>query len=212
MIILFAHQKGGVGKSTLAINLSYMMKCPIIDLDSQNSSMLFNQIRNMNKMETLECLIPKNIAELDTITKKYKSNKNNLIVIDSGGYDSQINRFTLANADLIITPVGISQIEIFGLQKFRNILKEASNILGRIIKTNVVINNVDIRSKKRINELKEYIKGDSIYFNLLDSIVYSRSDFKLTYSKGLTIEEFNRKGKAFKEILSFANEIKHLIE
>ena len=45
MIVLYSHQKGGVGKSTLAINHAYFKNCSIIDLDSQNSSMLFNQLR-----------------------------------------------------------------------------------------------------------------------------------------------------------------------
>ena len=48
---------------------------------------------------------------------KYQDNKDNLLIIDSGGYDSQINRMALVEADILITPVGISQIELFGLTK-----------------------------------------------------------------------------------------------
>ncbi|BBJ29093.1 ParA family protein [Athalassotoga saccharophila] len=212
MIILFAHQKGGVGKSTLAINYAYANQCAIIDLDSQHSSVLFNQLRTLNKRETIECLTPTNIAEIESVLSIYKGRTDNLIVIDSGGYDSQINRFILAKADLIITPVGISQIEIFGLQKFRNILKEASDILGRLISTCVLINNVDSRSQKRIEELKLYIKNNPQYLNLLDTVIHSRNDFKVAYEHGLTVLELKPHSKASKEMQLLITEINSLIQ
>ena len=153
MILLYSHQKGGVGKSTLAINHAYFKGCSIIDLDSQNSSMLFNQLRKMNDMKSIECFTADTVDEFKELVKDYKSNKENMIIIDSGGYDSEINRLALISADIIITPVGASQIELFGLQKFRNILNDASDATGTNVKTHVLINNVDSRSKKKISEL-----------------------------------------------------------
>ena len=121
MIVLYSHQKGGVGKSTLAINHAYSKGCSIIDLDSQNSSMLFNQLRKMQNRENLDCYTSNSINEFNEMIKPFKANKENMIIIDSGGYDSEINRLALISADIIITPVGVSQIELFGLQKFRGI-------------------------------------------------------------------------------------------
>lgn len=103
------------------------------------------------------------------------------------------------------------QIEIFGLQKFRRILKEASEALGFILKTNVLLNNVDSRSKNKLKELKEYIKENDTYFNLLDSVVYTRADFKNSYGDGLTVKELNQKGDAYNEINSLVKEINQLI-
>ncbi len=212
MIILFAHQKGGVGKSTLAINYAYTKKCSIVDLDNQHSSVLFNQLRKLNKRDTIKCFTPTNINEIDSILSEYKEKKDNLIVVDSGGYDSQVNRFILASSDLIITPVGISQIEIFGLQKFRNILKEASDILGRSINTNVLINNVDSRSKKRTEELRLYIKNNSQYLNLLNTVIHSRNDFKISYEHGVTVLELKSHSKSAQEIQQLITEINSLIQ
>ena len=95
MILLYSHQKGGVGKSTLAINHAYFKGCSIIDLDSQNSSMLFNQLRKMNDMKSIECFTADTVDEFKELVKDYKSNKENMIIIDSGGYDSEINRLAL---------------------------------------------------------------------------------------------------------------------
>jgi len=215
MIVLFSHQKGGVGKSTIAINFAYQIQkkyddINILDLDSQHSAVLFNQLRTSEKLPIIQC-VTQNEVNLTEFLSKYRANKNNLLVIDSGGYDSDINRTALIKADIIITPVGISQIEIFGLQKFRKILKDASEALGKKIKTNVLLNNVDSRSKSKLKDLQDYIIEKHNYFNLLESTLYSRADYKNSYGEGLTVKELNKKGQAQKEIEKFTKEIYTLL-
>jgi len=215
MIVLFGHQKGGVGKSTVAINTAYHLQkkykdLMLLDLDSQNSAILFNQLRMSENLPTIKCVKESDI-DFSNFIDAYSGNQDNLLIIDSGGYDSDINRAALIKADIIITPVGISQIEIFGLQKFRKILKEASEALGKKIKTNVLLNNVDSRSKNKLRDLREYVKENNKYFNLLDSIIHTRADFKNSYGDGLTVKEFNKKGTAAQEIKQLNKEILNLI-
>ena len=215
MIVLFGHQKGGVGKSTIAINFAYHIQkkykdLALLDLDSQNSAILFNQLREREKLPCITCIKDDDI-DFKELISIYSKNKNNLLVIDSGGYDSDINRAALIRADLIITPVGISQIEIFGLQKFRKILKEASQALDKTIKTNVLLNNVDSRSKNKLKDLREYIKDKSNYFNLLDTTLHTRADYKNSYGEGLTVKEYNKKGAAQEEIKQLVKEIYKLL-
>ena len=215
MIILFGHQKGGVGKSTIAINLAYSIQkkfkdLALLDLDSQNSAKLFNQLRDSENLPTIKCV---NASEIDfsDFIGEYAKTKTKLLIIDSGGYDSDINRAALIRADIIITPVGISQIEIFGLQIFRKILKEASEATGTRVKTNVLLNNVDSRSKNKLKDLKEYILKNDKHFNLLNTILYTRADYKNSYGNGLTVKEFNKKGSASQEIKQLTKEILKLI-
>jgi len=215
MIVLFGHQKGGVGKSTIAINFAYQIQkkykeIAILDLDSQNSALLFNQLRVSQILPIITCY-KENEIEFEPFIKQYQNDSSNLLVIDSGGYDSDINRAALIKADIIITPVGISQIEIFGLQKFRKILKEASEALGTTVRTNVLLNNVDSRSKTRLKDLKDYIQEKDKHFNLLDTILYSRADYKNSYGEGLTVKEFNKKGTAAQEIKQLTKEILKLV-
>lgn len=216
MIVIFGHQKGGVGKSSVAINFAYQMQkkfkdLTLLDLDSQNSTILFNQLRSSQNLPTIKCVKETDI-EFSKLISNYSKNKDNLLIIDSGGYDSDINRAALIKADMIITPVGISQIEIFGVQKFRTILKEASEALGTTIKTNVLLNNVDSRSKKRLKELKKYIASNTTYFNLLETVIHSRADFKNSYGEGLTVKELNKKGDAQDEIKQLSKEIYNIIK
>jgi len=215
MIVLFGHQKGGVGKSTVSINVAYQLQkkyknLVLLDLDSQNSAILFNQLRISENLTTIKCVTESDI-DFNSFIDEYAKNKDNLLIIDSGGYDSDVNRAALIKADIIITPVGISQIEIFGLQKFRKILKEASEALGVKIKTNVLLNNVDSRSKNKLRDLREYIKENNKYFNLLESVIHTRADYKNSYGDGLTVKEFNKKGTAAQEIKQLTKEILKLI-
>ena len=215
MIVLFGHQKGGVGKSTISINFAYTINKQykdilLLDLDSQNSVKLFNKLRLYNKQNIINC-IKENDTEFNILISKYKGKKNNLLIIDSGGYDSEINRKALIKADIIITPVGLSQIEIFGLQIFKNIIKKASLALNKNIKAYIVLNNIDSRSKKALLELKEYINKNNKYFTLLNTILYTRNIYKKSYGEGLIVKELDKKCKATKEIEKLTKDIKYII-
>ena len=215
MIVLFGHQKGGVGKSTVAINVAYQLQKKykdliLLDLDSQNSAILFNQLRMSENLPIIKCVKESDI-DFSNFINEYSGNKENLLIIDSGGYDSDVNRAALIKADIIITPVGISQIEIFGLQKFRKILKEASEALGVKIKTNVLLNNVDSRSKNRLKDLREYVQSKDTYFNLLQTTLHARADYKNSYGDGLIVKEYNKKGAAQDEIRQLSKEIYKLL-
>lgn len=215
MIVYVAHQKGGVGKSTVSINVAYILAkmlqdIAILDLDSQHSSKLFNELRKQNDLNCVDCFTANDI-DFNLFISKYKGNKENILIVDSGGYDNDVNRSALVKADIIITPVGISQIEIFGLQKFRNILKEASIAMDKNIKTHILLNNVDPRSKKSIESLQEYIQENNKHFILLDTVLHSRADYKTSYGEGLTVGELNQNSKATQEIKALSNEIFNLV-
>ena len=211
MVILYSHQKGGVGKSTLAINHAYIKNYPILDLDSQNSSILFNKLREQISAPLLECFSVKDTDALKKLLHPYQKDVKQHIIVDSGGYDSQINRMALLLSDIIITPVGLSQIELFGLQKFRKVLQQAKEHTGKNYISHALINNVDSRAQSKIEEVKEYIKNNGEYFNLLDTIVHARANIKYAYGEGKTIDEFAPNSKASTEILNLTQEIEQKI-
>ena len=209
MIVNVAHQKGGVGKSTIAINLAVSLKADILDLDNQHSCMLFNKIRKANSLDPLNCISCDEEIKIDSVLKQYHDSKT--LIIDSGGFDSKNNRLALIKSDLIITPVSPSQIELFGLQKFERILKEASDTLKTSIKTNVVINNADARSKGTTQGVQEFIEENPTYLNLFKTVVHSRADFKKAYASGYGVTELDKKGKASSEIQQLSKEIRYML-
>jgi chromosome partitioning protein len=176
----------------------------IIDLDSQRSSILWNKIRTSNGRKSITCFTVTDEKEMKKIIEE-NADKN--IVIDSGGYDSGITRMAILMADVILTPVSPSQVELFGLQKFGKVIQEISSKVGSEIQANVVINNADTRSKNSIQKLQDFVTENSHYFNLLDTVIHSRADFKKAYGEGLSVIELDSKGKAATEINQLVKEL-----
>jgi chromosome partitioning protein len=179
-VITIAHQKGGVGKSTIAINLAVELsqKYPlkVIDLDYQKSITIFNETRKEKGLKPLEIIHIETQKELIDFLK----NNQDLVLIDSGGFDSDLNRISILGADLVITPVSNDLIEIYGLEAFKRILKELKEIEPDI-KSYVLLNRIDPKATKSIEELKKYIKNNKNYFNLLESVLRRRTDFSKSF-------------------------------
>ena len=202
MIITVAHQKGGVGKSTIATNLAVEMQLPIIDLDSQHSCYLFSLLRKEEQGKTLQVFTPETVEEIKGILKNMIHDK---VIIDSGGYDNDLNRFALLISDIVITPVSPSQIEVFGLLKFAEIVEEAKKHNSSLM-VHVLINNADPRCSGENRKLQQFIE-ESGNFELLKTKLHRRADYRRAYSEGLSVCEYNPTGKSCKEIKSLITEI-----
>lgn len=205
MIINIAHTKGGVGKTAIATNLSIAFAAPILDLDIQQSSNRFFQIREEEGLNTL----PVYNHLTNELINKYKSNPKHHLIIDSGGMDNDIIRNGLEVADLIITPVSLSQVEIFGLEDFNDLLN-SSDIIQRT-KTFVLLNNVNLRAKKEIVMARDLIEGE-FDFKLLATMLGSRKAYKEAYSLGRNTVELSPSSPAGQEIISLTNELKKHIK
>lgn len=205
MIINIAHTKGGVGKTAIATNLSIAFAAPILDLDIQQSSNRFFKIREEEGLNTL----PVYNHLTNELIDRYKSNPKHHLIIDSGGMDNDIIRNGLEVADLIITPVSLSQVEIFGLEDFNDLLN-SSNIIQRT-KTFVLLNNVNLRAKKEIVMARDLIEGE-FDFKLLATMLGSRKAYKEAYSLGRNTVELSPSSPAGQEIISLTNELKKHIK
>ena len=201
MIINIAHTKGGVGKTAIATNLSIALASPILDLDIQQSSNRFFQLREEEGLNTL----PVYNHLTDELIEKYKSNPKHHLIIDSGGMDNDVIRKGLE----IITPVSLSQVEIFGLQDFNDLLN-SSDIIQRT-KTFVLLNNVNLRAKKEIIMARNLIE-EEFEFKLLDTMLGSRKAYKEAYSLGRNTVELSPTSPAGQEIISLTNELKKHIK
>jgi len=212
MIIAISHQKGGVGKSTLAYNLSVELSkkysVNVIDLDVQQTVTACNVIRSKFGQKKLNVLSfddkKKFIEFLNT------DNERNITIIDTGGFDSGLNRVAMYAADMIITPVSTEFLEVIGLEKYKKILKEVSRKVGKNIKTFVVLNKIH-HAQQNFGDIKDFISKSPNQFTLMNSVIRRRSDFTISLSHGFSVCEFDDKSDSSKEMKSFISEISKIL-
>lgn len=208
MLISIAHTKGGVGKSTIALNLAIQLQdeynIEIVDLDFQQTVSYTNRLRD-------KALKVKSFDSLKKLEKYILNDKDSRIsIIDVGGFDSDINRMAIIMSDIVITPVSDGATEILGLIRFEKILDEISKTMNENIKTMVLINNIDPK-KRKLDDLIDYIKENK-HFNLFKTVLRRRADYGKALDKGLGVIEYDKKSKASKEFISFSKEVEKTIK
>jgi len=208
MIISVSHQKGGVGKSTLAYNiaveLSKLYPVEIVDLDVQQTLTACNIIRS--KFDQQKLLIHNFSENKKFIEYLNKDNDQKITIIDTGGFDSGLNRVAIYASDYILTPVSTEFLEIIGLEKYKKILKEVSQKIGKQIKTHVVLNKIH-HAQQNFEDISEFINNASEQFELLNSKIRRRSDFAISLSHGFSVCELDNSSDSSREIKELINEI-----
>ena len=211
MILTLSHQKGGVGKSTIAWNLAFelgkIIDIKIIDLDIQQSLSVANEIRINNSLPSLPIKTAKSPDDLTGLIQNDTDKQ--LIIIDSGGFDSSFNRIAIIAADMIITPISDKPFDLMGLKKYEEILQTLSSIQKETIQSHIIFNSIN-PSMRRFEDLIEFVEN-SKHFKPLKTILRQRVDYANSIGSGKTICEYKPTSKAAQEILTLTKEVKEIL-
>ena len=204
MIITIAHSKGGVGKSLLAWHLAIGMKVPIVDLDFQRTLVYTNNLRKANGYKKLKIIQPQSPEEFIELMDNWPEDKH--IIIDVGGFDSNLNRAAIYISDIIITPAVDRVTEMAGLYKFHQIIEELSDKMKTNIVADILLNDVSPSAKDFtvMEELVENLK----HFRLMKTVIAHRADFYKMMEEDRGVTEIEGKSKAKKELKQLIKEIK----
>lgn len=210
-VISVVNQKGGVGKSTIACNLAVCAvndgkRTLLIDADPQGSSLSFRAIREADDLKAVSITQP-------TIHKDIGDFENfDLVIIDAGGRDNTLFRSAISAATkgLLLIPVLPSQYDIWAAEDTFNVLKELRVYLDipAYAVFNQTIQNTTV-SKEAKETLEEITAENDI--KLLETVLYSRVDYKKSISQGLGVSEYQPKGKAAEEMNTLYCEIKGIL-
>ncbi len=208
MILLLGGEKGGTGKSTIAVNLAVWLARKgadviLVDTDRQRTASHFIDRRNqLNGIPTVHCAEKHGNVFNTTrdLAKRYDQ-----VIIDAGGRDSEELRTALVAANLVYCPLKASQPdletsvhmnELVKLARGMNSALEARAVIS-MGPTNPVIHEAQ-EAQEILTELPE--------FKLSDIVVRDRKVYRDAMVEGRGVIEMDNP-KATAEIEGLAKEI-----
>jgi|TARA_B110000438_G_scaffold97318_1_gene96387 chromosome partitioning protein len=203
-VITISQQKGGTGKTTLAVHLAiafikyHGLKVAIIDTDPQGSLGKWFMIREERKVSN-ENLTFKTAslwgAQYESKTLK---NDHDVVIIDTPPKIESDARPSIEAADLVLIPMAASHLDFWATGAIVDIAKKANK------KILVQINRSSQRSKL-INKTNDFIK--SLDLSSTKTIIGNRQIYTSSMGEGKTAVEKQKKGSAVEEIKNLSEQI-----
>ena len=204
MIIAVQNQKGGVGKTTLAIHISYVLssfknRVLLIDADPQGSSRDWAAAREEQPPFSLVGLDRPTIhRDLPNLAEGYDH-----VVIDGPPRVTDLARSAIVAADLVVIPIQPSPYDVWAAVEVINLIKEAS-VFKESLKSVFVIN------RKIVNTAigRDVVEALSEYSIPVAKVgVCQRVAFAESAASGQTVMELDRKSSASREITALVKEL-----
>ena len=203
-VITIAQQKGGTGKTTLAVHLAlafikyHNLKVAIIDTDPQGSLGKWFMIRS--EMNVANGGLTFKTASLwgAQYESKILKQQHDIVIIDTPPKIEADARPAIEASDLVLIPISPSPVDFWATEPIIEIAKRAKK---RIV---IQINRPNPRAKLR-KKTYAYIKD--LGMEKTNTLIGHRQIFVSSMGEGKTVIEKQRKGKAAQEIAELSSEI-----
>ncbi|WP_432415199.1 ParA family partition ATPase [Chromohalobacter israelensis] len=204
MIIGVLNQKGGVGKTTLSVNLAASLarsgaRVLLIDADPQGSALDWAAARQSDPLFAVVGLPKPSIhKELPVVGEGYDH-----IVIDGPPRVTDLARSAIMASDVVLIPVQPSPYDIWAAEEVVSLVEEASHF-KEILKSCFVINR-KIANTAIGRDVREALESYSV--PTLEASVVQRVAFAEAAAVGKAIYEEDRDGVASREIEAVLSEV-----
>lgn len=202
MILSVGNIKGGVGKTTLAINIAIGRALAgrdvlLVDGDEQQTALTFTALRAEKLGQAGYTAVSLQGTALRSQVRQL-AGKYDDIVIDVGGRDSGSLRAALTVSEVVLVPVQPRSFDLWASEQIADLIKEARE-LNTSLRALAVLNIADSAGSdnKDAAELLKEIGG----LEVLPLTVVRRKSFPNAASAGRAVMEYSPKdGKAIDEI------------
>lgn len=202
MIISCGGIKGGVGKTTTAINITILQALQgrdvlLVDADSQETASDFTIQRGERLGSTGYTAVKLHGSAVRTETlglaKKYDD-----VIIDVGGRDTAGQRAALTVSDIFIVPMAPSSFDVWTLEKVEELIEETL-VYNEALISICFLNRADPRGAD--NEEAAEIARQLKYIRYVDTPLGNRKAFRNSAAQGLSVVEMTPKDqKAIAEV------------
>lgn len=203
-VISILNQKGGVGKTTLAVHLATALarkgkRVLLLDADPQGSALDWAAARHGKPLFPVVGLPKSSIhKELPSIASNYEA-----VVIDGPPRVYEVARSAIMASDLVLIPVQPSPYDVWAAKEIVDMLAEAA-VYKPGLKSAFVIN------RKIVNTAIGRDVADALSdypIAVLGSAVCQRVAFAESAAQGLTVFELDADMPGSKEIEALADEL-----
>jgi len=214
-IIAFAGQKGGAGKSTLAIAAATEFhrrsrRTLLVDADQQGTAATWGTVASEVADEDPEYTYPDVIMmgpnlhqQLPSIAAGY-----DIVIIDCPGRDDERQRGALAVADIAILPVTPDTSDVWALSHSVALVKQAQ-MFRPTLKAFLLLNKLRASTSEASEARETFAEADV-------SIMATEIGLRIAYGRfansGRGVIEFAARSKAAEEISTLVDEIEHFVE
>ena len=203
-VITISQQKGGSGKTTLAVHLAlafikyHNLKVAIIDTDPQGSLGKWFMIRTEKKLSNDNLTFKTASLWGAQYESKALKKDHDIVIIDTPPKIESDARPSIESADLVLIPVAASHVDFWATGAIVEIAKKANK------KILIQINRSSQRSKL-ISKTNDFIK--SLNLSSTKTIIGNRQIFASSMGEGKTAVEKQKKSNAVEEIKQLSEQI-----
>ena len=133
-IVGIAHGKGGVGKSTIAVNLARALQLrdysvAVVDADAQGTAQSWKTSRDDDV--ALPTIAPVDKAGDVEPTLRRLSGSHDLAIIDGGAHLDKIHATIIKASDLVLIPIQPSPVDVWATEGLVRLVKKRQQATGR---------------------------------------------------------------------------------
>ena len=205
MIITVGNTKGGVGKTTLALNLAIARALAgrdvwLIDGDRQGTAQMAIGIRaDAGHAPGIACATYPDGPTLRTQVQQQKD-KFDDIIIDAGGRDSSALRAALVLSDVLLVPFNPRSFDVWALTDIAALVDEVRSVRDGL-RAVAILNCADPGESSTDNAEAAAAVADVPQFEYLNTPIRRRKAFANAAGQGLSVLELKpTDAKAVKEL------------